>query len=209
MTSTRSRRALRAGCHGVTVALLLAAGCGSDPAGDDVTDAAAIDAGQGADAAGGADAGSDSAFAEADASPNCPDDPIAPGSNTCPAECTGGCAGNLCTIDCRGDGACDGDTIDCPPEYDCLVLCEGVDACDTGTVNCPPLYGCTLVCSGGVDACGDQQLNCGAGPCVIQCADDTCQGAQVDCTAGPCTAACTGQPPPTVNCGGSCSCTEC
>ncbi len=196
--------------RGAWLVLLLAAGCGSDPAGDDVIDAPTIDGNQGANDSGGAfDAGIDSAFGEADASPNCPDDPVAPGSNTCPGECTGGCAGNVCTIDCRGDGTCDGDTIDCPPEYDCLILCEGVDACDTGTVNCPPLYGCTLSCSGGIDACGDQQINCGAGPCVVECGTDTCQGAMVNCTEGPCTAACTGQPPPTVNCGNSCSCTEC
>jgi hypothetical protein len=140
----------------------------------------------------------------------CPPDPIAPGTPACPADCTGGCNENVCVIDCSGNGApCDGADIVCPPEYDCQIICLGVDACDSGTITCPPGFGCSVICGGGNDACGDQTITCGAGPCSVECEADACSGAVIDCGAGACTATCGGQPAPTVQCGLSCECTEC
>lgn len=142
------------------------------------------------------------------ATSTCATMPDAPGGG-CPAECTGGCQGNICTIDCSGNGApCDGSNIVCPTNFDCVVVCNGIDACDSGTIACPPDHSCTVICGGGNDACGDQVITCGAGSCRVDCAADACQGANVMCGGGPCSAAC-GMPAPTVTCGAACACAGC
>ncbi len=137
----------------------------------------------------------------------CASAPVAPGG-ACPSECTGGCQDNQCTIDCVGTAKCDGADIVCPAGFDCVVVCNGVDACDSGSITCPPGFGCTVICGGGNDACGDQQIMCGAGPCRVDCGPDGCSGANVMCGSGPCTASC-GTPAPTVTCGGACACADC
>jgi hypothetical protein len=143
-----------------------------------------------------------------DGSGMCPSDPSPPGTATCPDVCTGGCTDGVCTIDCATHN-CDGDTHDCPEEYACAIVCTGVDHCDGGEVNCPPDYPCSVSCGGGNDACGDLELNCGNGSCSLQCEADACSGATITCGDGACSASCDGTPAPTVDCGGSCSCTEC
>jgi hypothetical protein len=92
-------------------------------------------------------------------------------------------------------------------------VCDGVDACDTGTPGRSTVlrYACSLVCDGGTDACGDLDLNCGDGPCQIECGATgrPCQRTTVHCGAGACTALCEGTSTPTVHCQDSCDCTEC
>lgn len=138
---------------------------------------------------------------------SCPSAPVAPGG-ACPSECTGGCVDNQCTIDCTGEAQCDGAQIVCPPDFDCVVVCNGIDACDSGTIACPPGYGCTVICGGGHDACGDQRITCGAGPCSVECGADNCSGTMVTCGDGPCMASC-GTPAPSVSCGSACACSGC
>jgi hypothetical protein len=141
----------------------------------------------------------------------CDAPPVAPGGDTCPAACTGGCDGTTCLIDCVGDTRCEGDTIVCPANFACVVTCSGLDACDTGTLECNDLYPCTIQCDG-VDACGDFQVECGDGACTMECGPDpqSCAGAQVHCGDGACTATCeAGVETPAVDCGGSCGCAEC
>lgn len=141
--------------------------------------------------------------------PTCGVDMIPPGG-PCPPECTGGCSGATCTIDCASSGACDHVDIVCPPDFACEVICDGADACDDATIECPPDYGCQVSCSGGHDACGDIQLDCGDGTCTLDCEADACSGAQVDCGIEACTANCTGMPFPMLEgCGGSCACALC
>ncbi len=196
----------------VVVLGVCAGACGSDAAGDDdiIDAAAAADADPNAPDAAAAVADANPVFG-ADANPACDPDPVAPGAGSCPGDCTGGCTGTLCTIDCENNN-CDGDDIVCPEDFDCLVICGGADHCDSGTITCPPDYGCTVQCTMGNDACGDQQIECGAGPCLIECAPDTCNGAQVNCGDGACGASCGASGPgdlPQLDCGGSCDCTEC
>ena len=142
------------------------------------------------------------------ATSNCPAPAQAPGGD-CPADCTGGCQGATCTIDCSGQGSpCDGANIACPVDFDCVVLCNGTDACDSGTIRCPPDFACTVICGGGNDACGDQTITCGAGPCHVECAGDACQGGIVACGTGACSVSC-GEPVPSVECGNACACSGC
>lgn len=130
-------------------------------------------------------------------------------TQACPAACTGGCADGVCTIVCSGSSCKDG-VITCPEDLACLVRCEGADACDTSEITCPAEYACTVTCLKGVDTCGDVTLQCGAGPCAIQCGlEGTCTGSAVNCGAGPCRATCEGKAALTVNCNGACECTRC
>ncbi len=132
-----------------------------------------------------------------------------PSANACPQECDNCSNSNtVCVIECGGSECSDG-TVDCPPDMACEITCDGVDACDTSTINCPDEFACSVTCTGGVDACGDIELQCGAGTCAIECDPDACTGAQVNCGAEACTATCNGDHAPMVDCGASCECTEC
>lgn len=162
-------------------------------------------------AACGGDGGSTAADAGVDAASAC--GPVdAPGTDECPAACTGGCdAEHVCTIECSGAATCSGDQIVCPPDYACLVRCVGLDACDSGRIECPLEYPCTVVCDG-VDGCGDQSVHCGQGPCSVECGTSrsACTGMNVHCGAGPCQAACAGTSGPyeLIGCVDSCSCND-
>lgn len=155
----------------------------------------------------------DARTGSADANRSCPAEPVPPGNATnCPSECTGGCLGSVCMIDCIGDGSCDTTDIVCPADFDCLIRCHGIDACDSGSITCPADYGCWIECAGGNDACGSQDVTCGAGACTIDCEPDTCNGANVSCGAGPCASVCDGVAPadiPSIDCTDACSCSAC
>jgi hypothetical protein len=64
---------------------------------------------------------------------------------------------------------------------------------------------------GGVDACGDVELNCGNASCTLECGSpaSSCTGTTVNCGSGLCSATCSGDVTPDVNCDGACECNPC
>lgn len=130
---------------------------------------------------------------------------------TCPAACTGGCAGSSCRIDCTDNDACKGMLIACPDGFDCDVLCSGDNSCKSATIVCPRDGSCSQRCTNPKDACTDATLQCGSGPCTMQCLEGkACSNTLVECGSNQCAATCGAEAKvPIFDCGDACDCSPC
>jgi len=136
----------------------------------------------------------------------CGQKPQAPGGS-CPAACTGGCAGDVCQVDCNGPSSCENDTVTCPEGWACEVQCGGASSCNGVAVECPSRYACEVLCTGD---CDGLQLQCDTGACELFCGGgNRCKDAAVNCGGNECEATCQGGVTPSVACGAACSCNPC
>lgn len=141
---------------------------------------------------------------------SCNNDPAPPGGS-CPAQCTGGCPGNVCIIDCSSPSSCEQMTIDCPPGFACDVQCTGDSSCAEAAVNCPGNFSCSVSCDS-VDSCSQATITCPvSAPCDLLCSGppSSCSATLQVCGLGNCQATCTGGQSVTTDCGAACSCSRC
>lgn len=132
----------------------------------------------------------------------------APNSGSCPSGCSN-CNGGTCNIVCTGgsSGPCSLG-VTCPAGWACVVHCSDAQSCKLATIDCPSTgHACTVNCipSNGNQSCESSTINCGDGPCTINCGgDEGCLNTQLNCGANSCTANCNGYDVNVAN--GSASC---
>ncbi len=104
----------------------------------------------------------------------------------------------------------------CPEGLPCRVECANNSACQEATIRCPKDQPCHVVCDSkslvkdSDDACKGAKIECGNGPCTVECAkgDQQCRDTVVQCGPNDCSASCAGMFKPTIDCGcaQTCSC---
>ena len=128
-----------------------------------------------------------------------------PTSSMCPAPCEH-CAGQTeCWVQCNlSSNDCNGQVLNCPAGLPCRVHCSFNDCLGT-TVVCPPDgSACVIDCGSG--GCVDLTVQCGGGPCSLDCASaGTCSNAVIDCGDNACSVICDAQTAlPMWNAGNTC-----
>lgn len=118
-----------------------------------------------------------------------------------------------CFIAANVDSEFENLTIDCPAGFHCLVECSGQSSCKDAVVNCPAgAFRCEVDCScagGPTNCCERTDVNCAAGPCTLDCAEnDGCKAPTLNCGVNACTATCAEAANVNVTCGASCDCTD-
>jgi hypothetical protein len=116
-------------------------------------------------------------------------------------------------VSCGSSSSCENTTINCPPDAPCYVECSGLSGCKNATVVCPTdNYVCEVTCPGPNNStCKGIQIQCGEGPCSLECSSRhwVCDDADLICGTNTCEAICDGSSTPDVICGDACECTEC
>ncbi len=131
-----------------------------------------------------------------------------------PGKCDGTCAGKVCNVACADGAACPGAEVSCGDvtdvRSDCTITC-GPNGCGGKTIKCPAGPGaCTVVCDG-IPACGMATIECGDGPCRVECSNGGCDpnSTVVQCGGGPCEVVCAmSQGPQSIESTGPCAVTE-
>jgi hypothetical protein len=136
------------------------------------------------------------------------------GSLSCNADCSyddAACIGPLCGSPDAGVGECPPECSYCEDGF-CVFDCPG-NIIDGGPCNdldlvCPAGWPCRLLC--GDAGCVDTSFTCSDGVCEVDCDGiDACDNTDVACGIQSCTATCDIFTEPDLDCGESCSCTEC